>query len=175
MPTATDCRPCVRICYLRDARTLYAPDCADTTDSGTTASADTPGLNYATPGSVGLDLRACLSSESVEIPAGGRLAVPTGVAVEPITPGIAGFVYSRSGLGAMQGLTVAQGVGVIDPDYRGEIGVVLLNTSGEPRRLRRGERIAQLVFQPAFQVELLEAAELGTTERGAGGFGHTGK
>ena len=96
-------------------------------------------------------------------------------AVEPLTPGIAGFVYSRSGLGAMQGLTVAQGVGVIDPDYRGEITVVLLNTSGEERRLRRGDRIAQLVFQPALQVELEECETLGATGRGSGGFGHTGK
>ena len=95
--------------------------------------------------------------------------------MEPLTPGIAGFVYSRSGLGAVQGLTVAQGVGVIDPDYRGEIAVVLLNTSGEPRRLRRGDRIAQLVFQPAFQVELEESDSLGQTGRGSGGFGHTGK
>ena len=89
--------------------------------------------------------------------------------------GIAGFVYSRSGLGAMQGLTVAQGIGVIDPDYRGEITVVLLNTSNEERRLRRGDRIAQLVFQPALQVELEECETLGATGRGSGGFGHTGK
>ena len=109
------------------------------------------------------------------IPAGGRLAIPSGIAVEPLTPGIAGFVYSRSGLGAMQGLTVAQGVGVIDPDYRGEITVVLLNTANEERRLRRGDRIAQLVFQPALQVELEECETLGATGRGSGGFGHTGK
>ena len=75
----------------------------------------------------------------------------------------------------MQGLTVAQGVGVIDPDYRGEITVVLLNTSGEERRLRRGDRIAQLVFQLALQVELEECETLGATGRGSGGFGHTGK
>ena len=99
---------------------------------------------------------------------GGRLAIPSGIAVEPLTPGIAGFVYSRSGLGAMQGLTVAQGVGVIDPDYRGEITVVLLNTSGEERRLRRGDRIAQLVFQPALQVELEECETLGAPDAAPG-------
>ena len=120
-------------------------------------------------------MRACLEEDEAAIPAGGRLAIPSGIAVEPLTPGIAGFVYSRSGLGAMQGLTVAQGVGVIDPDYRGEITVVLLNTSGEERRLRRGDRIAQLVFQPALQVELEECETLGATGRGSGGFGHTGK
>ena len=157
MTTAT--RPQVRISYLRNAHANYG----------------VRGLAYATPGSVGLDLRACLETDELIIPAGERLVIPTGIAVEPLTPGIAGFIYSRSGLGAMQGLTVAQGVGVIDPDYRGEISVVLLNTTHEARRLRRGDRIAQLVFQPALHVALEEADELGTTERGAGGFGHTGR
>lgn len=153
--------PRVRVRYLRDAGGVYG---------------GAGGLAYATDGSVGLDLRACPENgEELLIPAGGRLAIPGGIAVEPLVPGIAGFVYSRSGLGAVQGLTVAQGVGVIDPDYRGEITVVLLNTSGEARRLRRGDRIAQLVFQPALRVELEEAAELGNTERGSGGFGHTGR
>ena len=141
----TTAHPKVRIQYLRDSQAVYTANGAE-------------GLRYATSGSVGLDL-----------------AIPSGIAVEPLTPGIAGFVYSRSGLGAMQGLTVAQGVGVIDPDYRGEITVVLLNTSGEERRLRRGDRIAQLVFQPALQVELEECETLGATGRGSGGFGHTGK
>lgn len=152
--------PAVRIQYLRDSRAVYTAEAA-------------AGLRYATPGSVGLDLRACCEAEEAVIPAGGRLALPTGVAVEPLTPGLAGFVYSRSGLGAVRGLTVAQGVGVIDPDYRGEITVILLNTSGEEQRLRRGDRIAQLVFQPAFQVDM-EEGTLGETARGAGGFGHTG-
>ena len=140
--------PKVRIQYLRDSQAVYTANGAE-------------GLRYATSGSVGLDLRACLEEDEAAIPAGGRLAIPSGIAVEPLTPGIAGFVYSRSGLGAMQGLTVAQGVGVIDP--------------GEERRLRRGDRIAQLVFQPALQVELEECETLGATGRGSGGFGHTGK
>ena len=148
--------PKVRIQYLRDSQAVYTANGAE-------------GLRYATSGSVGLDLRACLEEDEAAIPAGGRLAIPSGIAVEPLTPGIAGFVYSRSGLGA------TQGVGVIDPDYRGEITVVLLNTSGEERRLRRGDRIAQLVFQPALQVELEECETLGATGRGSGGFGHTGK
>ena len=97
--------PKVRIQYLRDSQAVYTANGAE-------------GLRYATSGSVGLDLRACLEEDEAAIPAGGRLAIPSGIAVEPLTPGIAGFVYSRSGLGAMQGLTVAQGVGVIDPDYR---------------------------------------------------------
>ena len=151
----------LRICYLRPlARALYEAE---------------GGLAYATLHSAGLDLRACFADDELIIPAGGRAEVPCGVAVEPLAPGIAGFVYSRSGLGAVRGLTVAQGVGVIDPDYRGEIIVFLLNTSGEERRLRRGERMAQLVFQPIVRAELEVAEKLGETERGAGAFGHTGR
>lgn len=148
---------------MRDAKNLYAD-----------------GLAYATPGSVGLDLRACfLNAPNVEeelvIQPGARAAIPAGIAVEPSADAVAGFVYSRSGLGALQGLIVAQGVGVIDPDYRGEITVVLLNTADEERRVRRGDRIAQLVFQPVFRVRVEEAVELGATARGEGGFGHTGQ
>jgi len=150
-----------RICYLRPAaRALYEAE---------------GGLAYATPHSAGLDLRACFEDEEIVIPAGSRAKVPSGIAVEPPAPGVAGFVYSRSGLGAVHGLTVAQGVGVIDPDYRGEILVFLFNASGEERRLRRGERMAQLVFQPIIRAELEVAEKLGETERGAGAFGHTGR
>ena len=157
----TTAQPKVRIRYLRDAKALYTAEAAE-------------GLRYATPGSVGLDLRACCEAEETIIPAGGRLAFPTGIAVEPLCSGVGRLRLLASGLGAVQGLTVAQGVGVIDPDYRGEITVILLNTSTEERRLRRGERIAQLVFQPAFQVEMETSDTLSATERGAGGFGHTG-
>jgi len=151
----------LRIRYLRpSARALYEAE---------------GGLAYATPYSAGLDLRACFEDEECLIPPGSRATVPSGIAVEPPAPGVAGFVYSRSGLGAVHGLTVAQGVGVIDPDYRGEIIVYLLNTSGEARRLRRGERMAQLVFQPIAHVTLEIAETLGETERGVGAFGHTGK
>lgn len=132
------------------------------------------GPAYATPHAAGLDLRACIDDEELVIPAGSRAAVPSGIAVEVLAPDIAGFVYSRSGLGAVHGLSVAQGVGVIDPDYRGEICVFLLNTSGEERRLRRGERMAQLVFQAIARVTPETAEQLGETERGAGAFGHTG-
>jgi len=160
----------VRVLYLRDGRELYAP-----------------GLAYATAASVGLDLRACPASDaegwlpdSDGIPAltlepGQRAPVPAGLAVEPLEPGIAGFVYSRSGLGAVKGLTVAQGVGVIDPDYRGEITVWLLNTAAVPLSIQRGERVAQLVFQPVARPEPVEVDALGDTERGTGGFGHTGR
>ena len=106
---------------------------------------------------------------------GGRAAVPAGLAIEIVEPGVAGFVFSRSGLGARDGLTVAQGVGVIDPDYRGEIVVWLLNTSDAPRTVRRGERVAQLLFLPFHAARLVPSDSLGDTTRGAGGFGHTGQ
>ena len=123
---------------------------------------------HATPGSAGVDLRAALK-RSVTIAPGARAAIPTGLAIEITVPGLAGFVFSRSGLGAKHGLTVAQGVGVIDPDYRGEIVVWLLNTSEETRVVERGERIAQLVLLPFFKAEMIPAGELGETARGAGG------
>jgi dUTP pyrophosphatase len=133
------------------------------------------GLTPSTPASAGIDLRACLiEGDSLFIPAGERQPVPSGIAVEPTIPGIAGFVYSRSGLGAVKGLAVAQGVGVIDPDYRGEITVFLLNTGKKDYTVQNGERIAQLVFQPYIRPLFIPAVTLGTTNRGAGGFGHTG-
>lgn len=147
----------VRILYMRDAREVYGG-----------------GLAYATPESAGLDLRACMDEAEVTVEPGGRRAVPAGVAVEPPDADVAAFVYSRSGLGAVKGLTVAQGVGVIDPDYRGEIVVWLLNTSAAPVVVRRGDRVAQLVFQPVLRPRLVEAGSLSDTARGAGGFGHTG-
>lgn len=130
---------------------------------------------YSTPDSAGFDLRACIDEDEVRIAPGARHAFPTGIAIEIGAPGVAGFVYSRSGLGAKDGLTVSQGVGVIDPDYRGEIVVSLLNTSPEERRIRRGQRIAQLVFMPVCQPALVRAEELSDTCRGAGGFGSTGE
>lgn len=129
----------------------------------------------ATPGSAGLDLRADLEAESLTIAPGARAPVPTGIAIAIQTPGVAGFIYSRSGLGAKHGLTVAQGVGVIDPDYRGEIIVWLLNTSQQPRTISRHERIAQLVLAPIVRPIVTPVDDLDDTHRGDGGFGHTGK
>lgn len=157
-------RSTIRFCYCPGAGELY------------------PGVPaYATAGSAGIDLRACLpDTDAVCIAPGERKAIPTGLRLE--LPGIAAdgsclaaFVYSRSGLGAVQGLTVAQGVGVIDPDYRGEIVVILLNTSSTEKMVQRGDRIAQLVFQHVVRVCLEEATALDATGRGSGGFGHTGR
>ncbi|WP_320169903.1 dUTP diphosphatase [Maridesulfovibrio sp.] len=133
------------------------------------------GMDYATPFSAGVDLRACIDVDFIELAPGERYTFPGGIAIEITTPGIAGFVFSRSGLGTKDGLTVSQGVGVIDPDYRGEIKISLLNTSGQKRRIERGQRIAQLVFMPYCHAALIPSEELSDTQRGAGGFGHTGK
>ena len=148
----------VNVCYLGDAASVYGG-----------------GLCYATPESAGMDLRACFDEDEVVVMPGERVRVPSGVCVEPCVPGVAGFVYSRSGLGAVKGLTVAQGVGVIDADYRGEIVVWLLNTSGSPLTVRRGDRVAQLVFQPVCRLEPRTVESLSETTRGSGGFGHTGR
>lgn len=131
-------------------------------------------LEYATRCSAGVDLRACLDLDQLCIQPGQRQAIQAGLAIEIVTPGIAGFIFSRSGLGTKQGLVVSQGVGVIDPDYRGEIIVSLLNTSTAPKEVCCGQRIAQLIFMPAFQASLVPSPELSPTARGGGGFGHTG-
>jgi dUTP pyrophosphatase len=124
-----------------------------------------------------VDIKACLADlpgKAVTIEPGQRYPVPTGIAIEIGAPGVAGFVFSRSGLGTKKGLTVSQGVGVIDPDYRGEIICSLLNTSDEPRTIQHGDRIAQLLFLPYFAARIVPSETLSDTDRGAGGFGHTG-
>lgn len=139
-------------------------------------------LRPATAASAGLDLVACLGSGAdcdhdfcQVIAPGQRLMVPTGISVQPGRADVAGFIYSRSGLGTKEGLVVAQGVGVVDPDYTGEIFVCLLNNSDTPREIRTGQRIAQLVFQPICRPCWEEVPSLEQTGRGAGGFGHTGR
>jgi len=135
---------------------------------------DEDDLRSATSGSCGLDLKACLHEASVCLAPGQRAAIPSGLAIDIRQPGIAGFVFSRSGVGTKQGLVVSQGVGVIDPDYRGEIIVSLLNTSFQERVISRGQRIAQLLFLPFYPAVFTVVDALSATERGAGGFGHTG-
>ncbi len=133
---------------------------------------------YATPLSAGFDLRACFAEEAMTLAPIQRLLIPSGIAVAPDMSGeesIAGFVYSRSGLGAKHGIVVAQGVGVIDADYRGEIMIMLLNTSETPYTITRGERVAQLVFQPIARPIVHICAQLEPSSRGSGGFGHTGQ
>lgn len=131
--------------------------------------------NYATDGSAAMDLRAC-STEPVIIAPGKRLLVKTGLAINIMDPGLVAIVASRSGLSLKHGIRVAQGIGVIDSDYHGEIGVILANDSEEAYVVHPGDRIAQLMFQPVVQVSLTFVKNFSTeTERGAGGFGSTGK
>lgn len=128
---------------------------------------------YGSADAVGADLYACLE-EAVTIQPGEVYWVPTGIALE-IPIGCAGLVYARSSMGAKRGLAPANKVGVIDPDYRGEIRVVLLNHSKEPQTLRPGERVAQFVITPVLTPAYEEVEELEATGRGAGGFGSTGR
>ena len=128
---------------------------------------------YAKPGDAGVDLRA---TEDVTLaPGGGRGLVPTGVAVA-IPRGYAGFIQPRSGLAFKHGVTVLNTPGLIDSDYRGELKVLLVNTDPTtPFQVTRGERIAQMVIQAVEHVEFVEVESLDETERGEGGFGHTGR
>lgn len=129
---------------------------------------------YATPGSAGMDLRACID-EAVTIPAGERRMVPTGLAIALPGPEWVALVYARSGLAIKHGLAPANCVGVIDSDYRGEIIVALTNLSDESYTVQPGDRVAQLVIMPVTQAQITVVDELDETARGAGGFGSTGK
>lgn len=134
-----------------------------------------PTPTYATDGSAAMDLRACVEGVATIQP-GGRLLVGTGVAINLMDPGLVAIVASRSGLSLKHGVRVAQGIGVIDSDYHGEISVILANDSDKPFDVETGDRIAQLMFQPVVQVELHFVENFSNeTERGTGGFGSTGK
>jgi dUTP pyrophosphatase len=134
---------------------------------------DLPLPRYAKPGDAGVDLTA--RDDVTLLPGGGRALVPTGIAVA-IPRGYAGFVQPRSGLALKHGVTCLNTPGLIDADYRGELKVLLVNTDPtEPFEVRRGERIAQLVIQAVEHVAFLEVDQLDDTERGEGGFGHTGR
>ena len=126
----------------------------------------------ASAGSSGFDLRAALAGEVVLRP-GERLLVPTGLAIE-IPPGWEGQVRPRSGLALRHGIGMVNAPGTIDSDYRGEVGVLLINLGAEPFTLRRGDRIAQLVIARVESVEWEEAEALDGSDRGEGGFGSTG-
>jgi dUTP pyrophosphatase len=120
----------------------------------------------------GFDLRACVESPLV-VPAGGRALVPTGVAIA-VPFGFEAQIRPRSGLALKSGITLLNSPGTIDADYRGEVGVILVNHGAAPVTIARGDRIAQLVIQRLPDVELEAVEELPETARGAGGFGHTG-
>ena len=126
---------------------------------------------YQTSGSAGMDLRA---DEPVDLAPGERRLVPTGIAVA-IPPGWEGQVRPRSGLALKLGLGIPNAPGTVDSDYRGEVGVILVNWGQDRVHLPRGERIAQLVVGPVTRASLVEVAELPGSGRGGGGFGSTGR
>lgn len=131
---------------------------------------DIPLPSYATEGSSGLDLRA---SVDLIIPPGEWRAVPTGIRIE-LPPGYEAQIRPRSGLALNYGVTVLNSPGTIDSDYRGEIRVILINHGKEPFEVKKGERIAQMVIAKVEKAETMEVELLNDTDRGEGGFGHTG-
>lgn len=134
-----------------------------------------PAPEYATKGSAAVDLRAALNEgEEVILAPGERALIPTGVSIAPERDDVVAIVAGRSGLGVRNGVSLSNGIGVIDADYRGEIQVGLINRGNEPFRVVRGDRIAQLFFLPVLHADFLLTEALDETERGAGGFGHTG-
>lgn len=130
--------------------------------------------SYATGGSAAMDLRAAID-EPLMLHPGERSLVKTGICLNIADSSVVAIVASRSGLSLKHGIRVAQGIGVIDSDYHGEIAVILTNDGLEPYLIRAGDRIAQLMFQPVVQVALRFVGDFGfNTERGTGGFGSTG-
>ena len=129
---------------------------------------------YATDGAAAIDLRSAADTD-ITIAPNERALIPTGIAIAPETSDVVAIVAARSGLATKHGITLSNGIGVIDSDYRGEICVSLYNTSDKPFTVEVGERIAQLMFMPVFAANLIPSDELDETERGAGGFGSTGK
>lgn len=127
---------------------------------------------YATPLSAGMDLRAFLA-EPLTLAPGARRLIPTGLYIA-LPPGYEAQVRPRSGLALKRGLTVLNAPGTIDADYRGEVGVLLINLSQEQQTISDGERVAQLVIAPVVQAAWQEVNDLDETARGTGGFGHTG-
>ena len=126
----------------------------------------------ATAGAAGIDLRACID-EPVVIQPGKTVRIPSGIALS-LPEDYAAFVFARSGLGVKHGITLANSVGVIDSDYRGEILIGLINLSDLPYTVQQGDRVAQLVIMPVVLATLIEG-DIGDTARGSGGFGSTGR
>jgi dUTP pyrophosphatase len=136
--------------------------------------ADLPLPEYQSAAAAGLDLVAAVPADApVRLAPGARAMIPTGIAVA-LPPGHEGQIRPRSGIAARHGVTVLNAPGTIDPDYRGEIQVILVNLGSETFEIRRGTRIAQLVIAPVAQAKVLESRSLDPTPRDSGGFGSTG-
>lgn len=130
---------------------------------------------YATEGSAAVDMRAAIEEDApVTIQPGCRAMIPTGMAIALENANVVAILAARSGLAVKSGINLANGIGVIDSDYRGEICVGLYNSSDAPFTVHRGDRIAQLMFMPVYTANLIEATSLDETARGTGGFGSTG-
>lgn len=130
--------------------------------------------DYATPGSAGVDLRACLDGPLTIRPGETKL-VPTGLAIHIGDPDLAAVILPRSGLGHKHGIVLGNLVGLIDSDYQGQLMVSCWNRGSEAFELEPGARLAQMVFVPVVQVGFEVVTEFAASERGAGGFGHTGR
>ena len=129
---------------------------------------------YATEGSAGLDLRACLAAPLALAPGKAEL-IPTGLAIHLDDPALAAVILPRSGLGHKHGIVLGNLVGLIDSDYQGQLMVSCWNRGSEPFVVKAGERIAQLIVVPVVQVELEVVTDFAQSARGAGGFGHSGR
>jgi len=129
---------------------------------------------YATSGSAGMDLRACLT-EPLKLVPGETSLIPTGIAVHIEDPSLAAVLLPRSGLGHKHGIVLGNLVGLIDSDYQGQIFVSCWNRGKEPFSIAVGERIAQMMFVPIVQASFEIVDEFTVTERGSGGFGHSGR
>ena len=127
---------------------------------------------YETAGSAGLDLRAAVGG-AVTLEPGARMLVPTGLSVA-LPAGYEAQIRPRSGLALKSGITCLNTPGTVDADYRGEVGVILINHGADPFEIKRGDRIAQMVIAPVTQAQLVEVDELDKTTRGVGGFGSSG-
>ncbi|MCQ1527944.1 dUTP diphosphatase [Lutispora saccharofermentans] len=130
--------------------------------------------DYATTGSAGMDLRACIK-EPVVIESNSIKSIPTGIAIHIADKSVGGFVFPRSGLAAKHGISLINSVGVIDSDYTGEIICPIINHSSKDYIVNPGDRIAQIVFMPIYTAHFVMADVLEDTMRGPGGFGSTGK
>ncbi len=133
---------------------------------------DLPLPSYATEGSAGMDLQAAIDEELTLLP-GARALVSTGIRIA-IPKGYEAQIRPRSGLAIKYGLTLVNSPGTIDSDYRGTVQVAIINLGSEPIVIRRGDRIAQMILAPVVQAKLIESDSLPETDRGDGGFGHTG-
>ena len=128
---------------------------------------------YATDGSAGLDMRACID-EPVTVAPGETVLIPTGLAIHVADPSLAAVLLPRSGLGHTHGLVLGNLTGLIDSDYQGQVFISCWNRSSERYTVKPSERIAQMVFVPVEQVEFRVVEEFAVSDRGAGGFGHSG-